>query len=184
LLFSPYIEAKQERGINASVGLKYLCAMDNQLGDHQEDDLALQLVSGRLQDLKVPTVHDRVYKDECMFCFATSESPGGLFINLQTLQAFDQEHILLDHQRTGTGLYLNEVARRVPLVVEKGQEDAQPEKLAIGVEGGFQLDKKTYEVEKDYAVVLVPEMLRVELPCPRLPEQVLAAIAAVQVRMK
>lgn len=28
----------------------------------------------------------QVYKDECMFCFASPQTPGGLYINLKTHQ--------------------------------------------------------------------------------------------------
>lgn len=28
----------------------------------------------------------QVYKDECMFCFASPQTPGGLYINLTTHQ--------------------------------------------------------------------------------------------------
>lgn len=39
-----------------------------------------------MRAVRTPTHYDRVYKDECMFCFATAESPGGLYINLTTHQ--------------------------------------------------------------------------------------------------
>ncbi len=47
--------------------------------------------------------------------------------------------------------------------------------------GGSQVDAKKYKIEKEYALVLMPARLRVELPCPELPELVLSAITAVQV---
>jgi ubiquitin carboxyl-terminal hydrolase 5/13 len=48
-----------------------------------------------------------------MFCFATPESPGGLYINLTSHQAFDQAHLALDQQRGGAALYLHPQARGV-----------------------------------------------------------------------
>lgn len=73
-----------------------------------------QLVRQHMRDdAKVATAYDKVYKDECMFCFATSESPGGLYINLRTFQAFDEAHVDLDQERTGAVLYLHEQAHRV-----------------------------------------------------------------------
>lgn len=77
------------------------------------DETVLELVRQHMRDVKVATAYDRVYKDECMFCFATSESPGGLYINLKTFQAFDEEHVDLDQERTGCVLYLHEQAHRV-----------------------------------------------------------------------
>jgi hypothetical protein len=41
------------------------------------------LISG----LRKPTHADKVYKDECMFCFDTPLSAGGLYLNLATFQA-------------------------------------------------------------------------------------------------
>ncbi len=71
---------------------------------------------------------------------------------------------------------------QVPLSEEElGKASEAPDKLAIGVEGGFQVDAKKYRVEKEYALALMPARLRVELPCPELPELVLRAITSVQV---
>ena len=39
-----------------------------------------------MRGLKTPGHFDKVYKEECQFCFDTPESPGGLFINLKTFQ--------------------------------------------------------------------------------------------------
>lgn len=77
------------------------------------DEVTLQTIREQMLKVKLPGKSDKVYKDECMFCFANSESPGGLFINLTTHQAFDQDHLDLDHQRTGAALYLVERSRRV-----------------------------------------------------------------------
>ena len=70
------------------------------------------------------------------------------------------------------------VAEQVPRS-EVGQQP-KPDKLAIGVEGGFDA-AVTHRVEKDYALVLMPARLRVPLPCAELPQLVLDAIASVQV---
>ena len=80
--------------------------------DVDEDVLAL-VREHMLRDAKIAKMGDRVYKDECLLCFATSESPGGLYINLRTFQVFGEEHVDLDQERTNAVLYLHEVARRV-----------------------------------------------------------------------
>ncbi|EFN51528.1 hypothetical protein CHLNCDRAFT_33094 [Chlorella variabilis] len=146
------------------------------------DDSVLDLVRKHMREVKVPGNYDRVYKDECMFCFASPESPGGLYINLATHQAFDEEHMELDQQRTSAMLYLHRQARRVPLSEAelKKREDEKPNKMAIGVKGGFQLDEKDYRLETEEALVLLPAWLRIPLPCPELPELVLSCITAVQ----
>ena len=200
------------------------------------DESVLAAVRAHMREVKTPGHYDRVYKDECMFCFATPESPGGLYINLTTHQAFDESHLELDHQRSRAALYLHQQGRRVPLteaeLAEAGQGAGKPDKMAIGVEGGFQVDAKKYRLEVDQvggvgatvvvcgcvvgaetlsaegghgcssrpallcpiflqrpsalpasclqALVVMPARLRIPLPCPDLPELVLACIAAVQ----
>lgn len=59
--------------------------------------------------------------------------------------------------------------------------EAKPDRLAIGGEGGFQVDKNKYSVEKVFSLVIMPEKLTVTLPCPELPEIILQTIKAVQV---
>ncbi|KAL4452659.1 hypothetical protein ABPG75_008321 [Micractinium tetrahymenae] len=145
------------------------------------DESVLDLVRAHMREVKTPSHYDRVYKDECMFCFATAESPGGLYINLTTHQAFDEEHVDLDQERTGAVLYLHQQARRVPLSEEERKEaEARPDKVAIGVEGGFNVDAQRFKIEMDEALVLMPARVRIPLPCPELPELVLGCIAAVQ----
>ena len=49
-------------------------------------DEVLADVRAHMRGLKPPGHFDKVYKEECQFCFDTPESPGGLFINLKTFQ--------------------------------------------------------------------------------------------------
>ena len=60
-----------------------------------------------------PGPHDKVYKDECMFSFDTPLSPGGLYINLHTWQAFGAEYVAMDATRSGNALYLRQTAHKV-----------------------------------------------------------------------
>ena len=46
------------------------------------------------------------------------------------------------------------------------------------------MDAEQWRVDKAAELVVLPERTAVPLPCPDLPELVLAAIAAVQVRIK
>lgn len=39
-----------------------------------------------ISTLRKPAHGDRVYKDECMFSFATPLTPGGIYLNLATFQ--------------------------------------------------------------------------------------------------
>ncbi|KAI7838347.1 hypothetical protein COHA_007915 [Chlorella ohadii] len=115
------------------------------------DESVLELVRQHMREVKTPGHYDKVYKDECMFCFASPQTPGGLYINLTTHQAFDEEHVELDQERTGAVLYLHQQARRVPLSEEEqAATAAKPDRMAIGVEGGFNVDAKKYKIETDW----------------------------------
>lgn len=77
------------------------------------DPATLELVRSHLRAVRVPGPADKVYKDECGFSFARPESLGGLYINLGSWQAYSEEWLDLDHQRTGQGLYLHELGTKV-----------------------------------------------------------------------
>lgn len=62
--------------------------------------------------------------------------------------------------------------------------EAKPEKLAIGGNGGFQVDAENFTIEKTHALVVLPEFLRTPLPCPDLPDVVIQAINSVLVRLQ
>ena len=73
---------------------------------------------------------------------------------------------------------------QVPLPEEEAAKLAsRPEKLAIGGEGGFQLEADRFTLQKEHSLAVLPEMLSVPLPCPELPALVLSAIQGVQVRV-
>jgi len=59
---------------------------------------------------------------------------------------------------------------------------AVPNKLAIGVPGGFTEEGKREEFETRYSLAVMPEDILIPLPCTVLPEQVLDSITSVQVR--
>ena len=73
-------------------------------------------------------------------------------------------------------------ATQVPLSPEERQKQLQtPEKLAIGGEGGFQVDSPADKTETKADLVLLDANIRVPLPCPDLPELIINAINAIQV---
>lgn len=130
--------------------------------------------------VRSPGHYDKVYKDECTFSFDTPESPGGLYINMNSFQAFGEKYVELDYSRTNNHLYLNEKHVKVPISQEEEESaKAAPTKMNIGGEGGFQLEKKLYNLEKQITLVIMPERTCIELPCSDLPEVVLQAINAV-----
>ena len=60
------------------------CKILSTISESMEE--AIAAVRAHMRGLRPPGHHDKVYKDECMFSFATPESPGGLYINLKTFQ--------------------------------------------------------------------------------------------------
>ena len=56
-------------------------------------------------------------------------------------------------------------------------------KLAIGVEGGFQVEGDKYRWDKQYAIVVAPELtLRVTFPCDALPERLATSVTDIIAR--
>lgn len=73
---------------------------------------------------------------------------------------------------------------QVPLPEEeKASLEAKPDKLAIGGNGGFQVDADKFTMEKTHTLVVLPEFLRVPLPCPELPDIVIQAVQGVVVSL-
>lgn len=133
--------------------------------------------------MKVPSTYDKVYKDECMYSFADFESEHGLFINMGNWHGVGARFLDLDHAKTGNVLYYNEKHKRIPLTEEEqASRDAAPTKMAIGGDHGFQVGKANYNIAQEQFLVLMPERTTIPLPCPELPELVLNAITAIQVR--
>ena len=71
---------------------------------------------------------------------------------------------------------------QVPLSREELEGQAKVDKLALGVAGGFNPDAANHRVEERYFLAVLPNQLRIPLPCSDLPELVLNAVEAVQVR--
>lgn len=76
-------------------------------------EAALQAVRAAMGSVRVATASNKVYKDECVFSFASALSEGGLYINLQTFQAVGEKFLELDSHRSGCTLYLHKKQREV-----------------------------------------------------------------------
>jgi ubiquitin carboxyl-terminal hydrolase 5/13 len=150
---------------------------------HSMDDTILQTVRHELPNVKVPSSYSRVYKDECVYSFATPESQEGIYVNLNTWQGVGSKFLALDHERSGNVLYFNERHRRGPKQDhEMDSRESVPTKMMIGGAEGFQVDSKNCTIEKETALVVMPERRVITLPCPELPELVLSAVAGIEVR--
>jgi len=99
--------------------------------------------------LPIPSHTTQVYKDECVFCFKDPEDT--LYVDMRSFYAYCDDHRPRNSSpgTTYLGVKATRVAKSPAPVVP-----SVPEKLAIGVEGGFQVDdeNKDYELETAYWV--------------------------------
>lgn len=143
-------------------------------------DVMLRATMGTV---KIPTNRDRVYKDECMFSFDTPESLGGLFTSLTTWQSFGSDYLDIDFERQNNPLYLKQVWKRVaiddfPADIEM-KAASGPSRIAIGVEGGFDVDKKKFEKHVTNSLIVMPRRVEVLLPADVVPTQIQLAVDAI-----
>ena len=138
-----------------------------------EDDL--NAIRGAMRGLRAPGAYDRVFNDECMFSFDTPFSPEGLYVSLTSYYGFGAAHVGLDQEKAGAPrLYAHlkwtKVPKEAPAAPEGGA-DAAPTRMAIGVEGGFNVDEEKFDVVKEHSLVLLggPLVPKVPLPCDELP---------------
>eukprot|EP01036_Dinobryon_divergens_P039629 gene39629-52265_t len=60
----------------------------------------LPIIRSEFGKLKIPTQHDKVYKDECVFSFDSPFSDSGLYVNICTFQGFGADFLDMDISRT------------------------------------------------------------------------------------
>lgn len=148
---------------------------------------SLNLIRRYLDKIRFPDASTEIYKEECVLSFDDPESELGIFLNLSTFTSFGAEFIARDFEKTGNGLYLQIKWKRVPKINHQeiqsaDQSDLQPTKLAIGVEGGFQVGGLDYEIEKTHSLFILPERISIPYPNPSIPQFVCGIIDAVLAR--
>uniref|UniRef100_A0A665VJY3 Ubiquitin carboxyl-terminal hydrolase n=1 Tax=Echeneis naucrates TaxID=173247 RepID=A0A665VJY3_ECHNA len=113
-----------------------------------------------LSTIRVPKPGDRVHKDECALSFSSPESEGGLYVCMNSFLGFGSQYVDRHHARSGQRAYLHITRTR------KAKEDdnnsgsghppkKKPTRLAIGIEGGFDVEQEQYE--EDVKVVILPD---------------------------
>ena len=92
-----------------------------------------------------------------------------------------QDFLALDHERTDNVLYLHQRWTKVPKPAEElAEAAAEPTKMAIGVEGGFNVDDDAkFDIVKEHALVVMPGGVSVPYPNHDLPTVVCSAVDAV-----
>lgn len=140
----------------------------------------LPTLRGEMFKMRVPARDTKVYKDECVYSFDSPFSDGGLFVNTLNFQGVGQRYLDIDTLKTGCKIYLHELWKQVPKVVEETESMQAPNKLAIGVDGGF-LNSGKYDVVKEHSVVIFHQGQRVTIPFPNreLPEHISNILQAI-----
>lgn len=142
-----------------------------------------ELLRQAMSSVKVPASRDRVYKNECMFSFDTPESPGGLYTSLTTWQSFGADYVDLDFERNQNPLYVKQVWKRVAIDGKSEDEEMTPAdvptKMAIGMEGGFDVNKKLYDQYITNYLVIMPQREEILLPSDEIPTLITLAIDGV-----
>ncbi|VFV18461.1 ubiquitin carboxyl-terminal [Lynx pardinus] len=129
-------------------------------------ELSEEALLSVLPTIRVPKAGDRVHKDECAFSFDTPESEGGLYICMNTFLGFGKQYVERHFNKTGQRVYLHLRRTRRPKEEDTttGTGDPprkKPTRLAIGVEGGFDLSEEKYEYDEDVKIVILPDYLEI-----------------------
>ncbi|GFW95543.1 ubiquitin carboxyl-terminal hydrolase 5 [Trichonephila clavipes] len=140
--------------------------------------MATSMLLPFIQKVRIPTSGDKVYKEECVLCFDTPESENGLYICMSLFLGFCRKHVQAYFFKTSNSLFLH--LKRFKREVEGTDvSTSNPTKLAIGLEGGFNVGGKKYEYEDHNSIVLLPDFHVISLPCPDLPESVQLSIGSI-----
>jgi len=134
------------------------------------------------KNVRIPGLDDKVYKDECLYTFDNPESENGLYICLSTFYGVGKDH-LAQHCKNNPGknVFLHILRKRKPAPIDPNVEATKVTKLAIGIEGGFDVNQSNrFTFEEKYAIYVHPN---VTIPYPdesnKLPEHVKRSVDAI-----
>jgi ubiquitin carboxyl-terminal hydrolase 5/13 len=145
------------------------------------NDELLSVVRSQLSKIRIPTTYDKVYKDECVVSFDNSFSDDGIYVNLVTWLGYGKAYFLADSVRSGSLLYFHQKWTQIPKPKETEKANDGPQKLGIGVSGGFQLEAE-FDIVKDYELVIVNRdgsTVAVPIDDPLLPEYLINVLDAI-----
>ncbi|RWS15264.1 ubiquitin carboxyl-terminal hydrolase 5-like protein [Dinothrombium tinctorium] len=144
----------------------------------------MDALNKNLHLVRIPNNGDRVYKDECVYCFDTPECETGLYVCLNTFLGVGRDFVDLHYRKSGNGVFLHILrTKREKANVDCGDGESQPKKLTklgIGIEGGLMPDSSKYDYDETCSIVIYPGFLTISLPNPKIPDIVLNSIAAIQ----
>lgn len=142
--------------------------------------MSLGSLSQHLTKIKSPFGGEKVFKDECAFCFDNPESETGLYVCMNKFIGLGKRFVESYYRKTGNAvfLHLKRIRKELPQE-EESPPEKKPTKMAIGLEGGFNPDEKKYVFEEQNSVVVLPEWTVIPLDTPDLPDIVQISVAAI-----
>ncbi|CAF1076166.1 unnamed protein product, partial [Brachionus calyciflorus] len=124
---------------------------------------AKELIEKYSNQTRIANQNDKVYKDECVYTFDTPETHDGLFICLKTFIGIGKPSLSLHYEKTQSHLYLHLRTIRREVESESEEPEKKITKLAIGVDGGFDLAEKKFFYEHKYSLYIYPEDYEISL---------------------
>ncbi|CAF0873810.1 unnamed protein product [Rotaria sp. Silwood1] len=117
-------------------------------------------MADRFKNVRVPGPNDNIYKDECLYSFDNPESENGLYICMSTFRGLGKDHLERHcNNNPGKNVFLHIVRKRKPIPVDANIEPTKVTKLAIGVEGGFDVNQSNrFTFEEQYSIYIHPNI--------------------------
>jgi len=66
----------------------------------------LAILRSTFSRLRVPTVHDKVYNDECVLTFDSPFSDNGLYVNIVSWQGYGHDVLQYDISKVDVFIYI------------------------------------------------------------------------------
>ena len=111
--------------------------------------------------VRIPTQHDAVFNEECLFSFDSPDTDDGLYICMEKFLGLGKEHVAAYHARTDNAIFVHRKRTKIPKETKKDDgSDEVPEKvsrMAIGVPGGFNPEARKYDYSEENAIVVMPD---------------------------
>ncbi|KAL3084714.1 hypothetical protein niasHT_031599 [Heterodera trifolii] len=131
-------------------------------------------------NLKCPERAELVFKDECLYCFHTSFSPGGLFVSLHTFAGVCVRHIKLLAEKTSSSLFLNIQQKFVEL-----SEEPKDKKQSLGFDNEQQIKMEHSLRFYPPFTVPLPTTEGADAGIPKICDEIIAHVSAeLQQRLK
>lgn len=126
-----------------------------------------QILQSNISNYKIPTIYDKIYKDECIYSYDSPYSDDGLYVNLVSFHGIGKDYLHYDIYKTNQIIYLHIKYHQIKKninndnsdnnnSIQEQQQQQQPTKLAIGTTDGFNVNNtSSYELIKKYSIAII-----------------------------